>query len=1753
MPDDIEPNDVSGEPRSDAPDQGSLLADGNAESTDSSAASLPAKGMERKANQPPGKVSRAFRTAGKVFLIIFLLSLAASFPLIRAALYPLGSLLGDPYVQTVEAPIVYTSKEKPAAVLSVSGATNYEWKIFKRVDWISGDQKNFAWNGYAVAPDGRLPLSSTVNAPVDAEQESPDEIKVARAIWSRLTPVAMKSGLVSPQDWMAAAVQLQCDNPLPAGDYISISSVTNVLNGKSNIAAPIVFRVTDLGIILKQDDEKLLIRTIDLNTKQSIANVDCSVCARDSDYPHVLARFGLLKTGPDGVAFFKRQKIEDGTWSMLAVDAKTNTQRAFAGVLYDPFSGGVNSQSFYQSFNSAFEGHYEKSRWYISTDRPIYRLGQTVNFKGFVRTILPGSLKSPVRDSINLSVQDQDGKEILQRSVVVDEFGAFQGNFQVPAAGHTGTYNLYATLPNGEQTVKTIVVEQYRKPEYKVTITPTSPHVVSGNKLKFKVNAEYYFGAPVTNARIDFSVNSSTSWSSRQNLVEKKLGSAFYELNETMRASNWYYRGGAEVTGSVNTDSHGEALVEVDTQLEKAASSQAFPFDAPCIDRTFSVDATVTDLSRKTVNAAAAADATAGNFALILSTNSSVVKAGEDVLATVTAVDYDKKPVPDAIIELKFGEELAPGLFSQEPRLKVLKTARATTGKNGRASISIPTDDHLNTATHYLVAQCKDKQGHIVGDAASLWVGGSSWAENLDNGGLSVTLDHDVYQYSDRARVMIAAPVKAGEHAQVLLTVEGNKIQHHEIVDMSGPARMVELPLKREFVPNAFVVATFVDKDHKPWSSSADLRVTPEYKFLALSIKPKSDLVRAGETVDCDVQVKDGSGAPVSDAVMSLSVCDESIYAVADGGGSDPNVAYLASGGPGDDIFHAMYRHIDNCVGTRYSFEGYVLPTVQNQAIFDGHGLVIWLFPFMFNPVMMCQEASYKQQVTELESRGMAASAPAALPPPPLAGARTIAPSPAPAPKAGVAGALNDTAQRLASLKTGTSARIREKFADVAAWFPSVKTDGQGTAHVKIKMPDDLTTWRLAVAAMNRSDRVGAATAQITTSQDFIARLALPRFYTQYDKAMITAVIHNHSTAPQPVKLKLSVTPELRLEGPADGQLSVPIGEAARISWKVRPLKEGRATIKLVATGRTASDALQVNVPIRTFSYRAFFIKGGIVKDDFGSRPFPINIPPEVDRKTGTFELSMSASSIGPVLGSFNKLIDYPYGCTEQTLSRLMPSVVAMRLHKNLGAPLAQADTVKFATCYDIAMPKLIEYQHGDGGWGWWKDDDSNPYLTAHVLEGFYQLRQAGYSGPEQYQLDQALEYLQKAVDDICLKPWEIEPGIDHAKSIYVMSLYGRELKPLSKTWQMTQIGRMAPESLAYLTMAFNNVGDKANAEKAYKRLLELRNASEDYVDWDQTEALYQKLGLKNAWYYTFRFTGVETTALALRAVVTMEPANEDLIEAITRWLVVQRDENGWNNTKATSAVFLALLEKELALSKGRVTKFSASVKEGARVLELINFIKHVEGGSKVFVMPAHRLPARLDLVKEGPGWLYYSSMLSYERPLVPGQTLFAKSLPRDLRIEREFYRLVARDGGKKYLPVLLTKGMNTLKEGEFVLMRTKVVSPITAPYVMIEQPLPSGAEVLRESVALSWPEATLKGQEKESYSYCWSHQDILDDRVVVFSPQLNAGKYQFDTIMRMEMPGTFNIRPVNLEAMYTKKFRGYSMAADIQVMPTGN
>ena len=607
---------------------------------------------------------------------------------------------------------------------------------------------------------------------------------------------------------------------------------------------------------------------------------------------------------------------------------------------------------------------------------------------------------------------------------------------------------------------------------------------------------------------------------------------------------------------------------------------------------------------------------------------------------------------------------------------------------------------------------------------------------------------------------------------------------------------------------------------------------------------------------------------------------------------------------------------------------------------------------------------------------------------------------------------------------------------------------------------------------------------------------------------------------------------------------------------------------------------MEIKLPVRALGVPVLVSRSGFIDGDDVTVDLPLEYPKDASAGSVTTSMSFASSSLGPILGNFSSLIDYPYGCTEQTMSRLMPAIVAMKMHRDLGAPLDPKDSEKFAKVHAMAMEKLRSYQHGDGGWGWWANDTTNMYLTSIVLEGYHLLNSAGYaidkdeSGRGLNWLKQAHQTAMKQLSDPLKTKggWrDTELVNDLAKSSYVLSLYKEKLSPEVKKWFCNEDlrNRLAPEALAYMTMALKANGESDQAQAMYQRLIGLANMTEDgdggTLNWERTNAMYKKLAGadKDHYYYcSYRYTGVESSALALRACLAMEPSNTVRIESIKRWIALERGKDGWGNTKTTAEVFRAFTEDELVRAGQtgdgvQITDFQTDLNLTRGRHYNLSFAKSsLFSPERVFKFDLKNAQGKPSIHKVGKGRLYWTVTMSYYKVLKPGDTSIVEGMPKGLQIRREFLRLVASppdaDGNVTFKQQPIKNG--TVKAGETLLMKVYVDSPVTVPYVMMEAALPSGGEVVSSD-----PRENLSSQENESSeietgnddygSWWWSHQDVLDDKIAYFVTSLPNGKHEIHTMVRLELPGKFQLNPVLMEGMYTNKVRGYSAAGEITVL----
>ncbi|MBU6452684.1 MAG: carboxypeptidase regulatory-like domain-containing protein [Cyanobacteria bacterium REEB67] len=1568
---------------------------------------------------------------------------------INALPQAVGLSLLNPTVNIAAECRTFTTKEPPHFWVNATGASETTVKIYKK-DLFEIIAPN-------VAKTCGLSFSSDFGVFVDSSQKF-------RNPFEALEPVKVFNRKLEQNATDDAHAEFKFDQALPVGDYFAVAEASDPF-GKNTARTVTWFSVGDVGLIVKYSPDKTVVRAVDLNTLKGVSGVDIKLYNKN-ETSGLKQITHALTAGSDGLATIAMSPaLKSALGSTLVVTGELGKARAYGG--FSP----------YQSDN-------DTHKTYFYTDRPVYRLGQTVCFKGLSRLVDASGMRNIGEGKeLTLTVEDPDNNEMQKLTVKTNKHGTFHGLINIPENGKTGGYQVQVGYPDGHTDYESFEVAEYRKPEYQVDVTPLGQRFVEGQKGRAKVKASYYFGGPVANARVKWSAYSSNDYALRWRILARPSYFDFFNGWDNDETPDYESTGDMIKEGYCVTDANGEAIIEFDTNVPTAPADS--PLGQEFADQKIKVEAEVTDISRLSVVGSGSLPFTAGDFFLTATPTNYVLKAGENVGLDVQATDYDGKPVPGAKVDVKIVRYPYDHVKLEYKPQVVVNQSSATTGNTGAAHLDMNVGNQMPSDSYSLQVTSTDKAGHMVGEHTSVWVSnsGDPFSLSLRDAAvepMTIKLNKKVYQPGDVARAIVAGPFNGKSGMDALVCIEGRRLHDIKVLPLTSSAQLIEIPIKGEYAPNCYITVSMVGARRQFYTQEQMILVSPESHFLKLAVSADKTRYKPGETVKYTISAKDAAGKPAKNVELSLGVVDESIYSIR---------AETAA-----NIQKFFYDRVPNWVSTFCSFP-----------------------------------EQYSGGPDKLEPR------------------------------------------------------VRKDFRDTAAWIPELITDDKGEAHAAVKLPDNLTTWRATVRGIDMQTFVGSATSKVIATQDIIARLALPRFFAQGDQGLVTAIVHNYSDKPQKVKLALSISnagsdnplavPALTLGPVPATTIDIPADGAGRVNYPVNASGIGNVKIKLVATCPSGGDALEKELYVKALGLPVTIVKSGCLAKDNDQTQIDLNLPADaVAAGSITRSLGLASSSIGPVLGNFSALIDYPYGCTEQTMSRLVPSVVAMQLNRKLGVPLAKADSAKFAKVYKLAMEKLTSYQHGDGGWGWWPADQSNSYLTPLVLEGLKNLQDAGYKVDPimaQRGLVWTADAIQRLTGQLTDKQHVKDDYFDRERETdLAYMLYSRSLWPKQKgdkpgaaaaevkavAYLSAKINTLSPEAVAYLARALKLKGDDTQAKTCLDRLIDLSNSSDATVDWEATRAMSKKLGLGPDNYYSYRFTPEETTALALQAVLEVGEGNSDLIEKSKNWLMLERGKDGWGSTKTTAAVFKALLADEL---KARVAAGDSSGPSAiASQLEKIavslagKAITDLELGANQYgpqtIVGLGTKGGNLSIQKSGAGRLYYSATTDYFQSLAGDKVPAAMAnMPQDLKIERSFYHLSSgpstADGVIHVKAVPIANGQ--IKAGETILMKVKVTSPRSMPYIILEADLPSGAEVVQsenQDAAVSKDnEDTIQGDWGTPW---WTHQDILDDKIVYFGTSLHEGKSEFTTLLRMELPGKVQINPVKLEGMYSKAIKAFSV-----------
>src|SRR3989441_3563895 len=490
--------------------------------------------------------------------------------------------------------------------------------------------------------------------------------------------------------------------------------------------------------------------------------------------------------------------------------------------------------------------------------------------------------------------------------------------------------------------------------------------------------------------------------------------------------------------------------------------------------------------------------------------------------------------------------------------------------------------------------------------------------------------------------------------------------------------------------------------------------------------------------------------------------------------------------------------------------------------------------------------------------------------------------------------ARNKPSYQLADFKNeGSFAEptIRREFKDTAFWQPDVVTGGDGKATVKFNLPDNLTTWRATARAITADTRVGSAVEKVIARKDVIMRLEMPRFLTEGDTVTISGVVHNFLPQEKSTRITLELN-GAQLLGESSETVTIARNGEHRVDWRVNAQQPGALRLLAKALTDTESDAVEMTMEIIPHGLKQTMGGAVALTQNDGEQTQSFNLAQHPDIQARSLRIEASPSIAGTLFGALDYLTSFPYGCTEQTISSFLPDVIVAQTLKDVPAARIRA-TNDLPRKVQRGLDRLYSYQHDDGGWGWWKDDTTDPFMSAYVVDGLTLASRAGFQ-IEQWRLDRGREKLLAMLD--ANKRDDGNP-IDPETRAYM--IYALVESGAADAHYLEQLyanhEHMEPYGRALLALALKQRGDD--------RALEIAGEIEGTARANEFDAHWQTNRV-NDWGRPV-LLDVETTALSLKALAQISPKSP-LLPKAARWLVNKRQHGYyWISTKETAfAVF---------------------------------------------------------------------------------------------------------------------------------------------------------------------------------------------------------------------------------------------------------
>ncbi|HMJ08365.1 MAG TPA: alpha-2-macroglobulin family protein, partial [Pyrinomonadaceae bacterium] len=1388
-------------------------------------------------------------------------------------------------------------------------------------------------------------------------------------------------------------------------------------------------------------------------------------------------------------------------------------------------------------------------RWFVFDDRKMYKPKEEVSVKGYIRKITGGKLGDvaglgDAASGISYSIKDPRNNEIGSGKANLNAFGAFDLKFTLPDNANLGYARIELSTGsslNGNTYNHQFQIQEFRRPEFEVStrVESEAPFFVGGS-AQVSVEGKYYSGGGLANADANWTVTASPTNYTPPNRGDFTFGTWVPWWGVSGRG-DMSYGGYGSTTQTFKglTDASGKHLLKIDFESVKPAR----PY-------TVSAAASIQDVNRQTWSSSTSLLVHPSSLYVGIKTPRTFVQKGEkiEVESIVSTIDGDLVAGRDVEIKAVLRDWLFDkGTWKEETIDEQNCSVKSAEAAQKCEFIAKQGGRYTITAT------VMDDRERFNESEFTVWVPGGKTPpkRSVEQEEVQIIPSKKDFAPGDIAELLVISPFTPAEG---VLTLRRDGIVKTERFSMKDSSITLKIPLEEKYLPNIYAQVDLIgaatrtnDKGEvveklskRPAfaSGNINLAISTEARRLTVSAEPRDKTLAPGGSTKIDLVVKDNNGEPVANSEVAVVVVDESVLALSRYRVDDPIGLFYSMRGTGTQDYHSRK---DVLLGNPDDVKAPPPP-----------------------PMADATDTIAKSKMSAREIEGLPrstgfTSALKSLPgtrPEPMGGQFSID---------GATGSENgfvvDGQETNGAVdEAGKPIQQRINFDALAVFAPSVKTDSSGKATVDIKLPDNLTRYRITAVAVDPGKRFGSTESSITAKQPLMVRPSAPRFMNFGDKIDLPVVVQNQTDQDMAVDVAIRATnafltggtsitpsaeaaataPQIGAEFSAVGKrVVVKANSREEVRFPVSTMKAGTARFQIAVTSGKFSDAADISLPVWTPATTEAFATYGTT-DENGAIIQPVQTPGDVFPQFGGLEVTTSSTQLQELTDAFIYLTNYPYACSEQISSRMI-SIAAMRdvldAFKAKDMPTkAQLDSY-FARDIEI----LRSRQRDDGSFGLWKRDRDRyefPFLTVHVAHALALAKAKGYKVPDEM-INKTKPYL-KNVEKFYNDEWyKNSPQVRwtiSAYALYIRDLMGdKDTAKAKKLLAEATIEKMPFEALGWiLSVLADDAGSTVEVD-TIKRFLMNRttetaataNFVTDYGD--------------GAWlimYSNRRADGVLLEALikaetapggnasvnerAAKSSNAPLPADRvsarDLIPKLVRGLLDHRVKGAWSNTQENVFILLAL-DKYFNAFEKVTPDFVTRIWLGGTYAGEETF-KGRSVDSNVLNIPMSYLvdqggTSNLLIDREGSGRLYYRIGVKYA--------------PKDLKLAPADYGFTVL---RQYEAVDNAEdvkqnadGSWTIKAGARIFVRLSMVAPARRYHVALVDQLPAGLEILNPELAVteSIPADKRGGEPVIEFGtrsfgrgnwywrqYWFEHQNFRDERAEAFASLLWEGVYNY-------------------------------------------